>query len=266
VPARLLEAATYGGLNVHPSLLPDLRGPAPIQHALLHRKQHTGVSVQTMHPTTFDAGVVLAQSPLPGVAISESATVDDMIAKLGPLGAEMLVQTVSCGSFISPINAVSTALLPEQELRHAPKLGAKDHQIQWSHWDASEVILRSRVLGRLWDNDILRTLATHKATDSNSNTTKHVRVIFYGPWQQIRPVDVEWERLGAGHGAGRPFLYTCIDGDNSAEVKLGITCAGNEAVSPASATIAGGKTGRGVAVLKRQLKEAGHEVFRCSVS
>ena len=44
VPARVLKAARYGGLNVHPSLLPEFRGPAPIQHTLLQRKRRTGVT------------------------------------------------------------------------------------------------------------------------------------------------------------------------------------------------------------------------------
>ena len=46
VPARILNEAKYGGLNVHPSLLPDLRGPAPIIHTLLKQRSHTGVTLQ----------------------------------------------------------------------------------------------------------------------------------------------------------------------------------------------------------------------------
>ncbi|KAI0473136.1 hypothetical protein GGR56DRAFT_677161 [Xylariaceae sp. FL0804] len=62
VPPRLLSRALYGGLNLHPSLLPDLRGPAPLQHALLRGRALAGVSLQTLHPRSFDRGVVLAQT------------------------------------------------------------------------------------------------------------------------------------------------------------------------------------------------------------
>ncbi|KAF3058154.1 Methionyl-tRNA formyltransferase, mitochondrial [Daldinia childiae] len=63
VPPRLLRAAQYGGLNVHPSLLPDLRGPAPLQHALLAGHTHTGISLQTLDDRAFDHGLILARTP-----------------------------------------------------------------------------------------------------------------------------------------------------------------------------------------------------------
>ena len=49
-------------LNVHPSLLPALRGAAPLQWAIARRITHTGVSVQSIEPHRFDAGRILAQS------------------------------------------------------------------------------------------------------------------------------------------------------------------------------------------------------------
>ncbi|KAF2086043.1 Formyltransferase, partial [Saccharata proteae CBS 121410] len=61
VPSKLISQSTYGGINVHPSLLPDLAGAAPIHHALLERDPYTGVTVQTLHPAEFDAGAILAQ-------------------------------------------------------------------------------------------------------------------------------------------------------------------------------------------------------------
>jgi methionyl-tRNA formyltransferase len=92
VPPRILNLATYGGLNVHPSLLPDLKGPAPIQHALLKRRLYTGVSVQTLHPAQFDGGTVLAQTPSPGIMIPDGANADDLTKRLADEGANMLVE------------------------------------------------------------------------------------------------------------------------------------------------------------------------------
>jgi methionyl-tRNA formyltransferase len=74
VPPRILQKLKYGGLNVHPSLLPDLRGAAPIEHAILSGRNYTGVSVQTLHPLHFDHGVVLAQTPAPGIPIGPDTT------------------------------------------------------------------------------------------------------------------------------------------------------------------------------------------------
>ncbi|RMX79403.1 hypothetical protein D0867_16483, partial [Hortaea werneckii] len=89
VPARLINGAKYGGLNLHPSLLPDLRGPAPIQHTLLRHRASTGITLQTMHPTRFDHGMILDQEEAP---VPPHSTPEDLVDMLGPLGARMLAK------------------------------------------------------------------------------------------------------------------------------------------------------------------------------
>ncbi|KAL2178091.1 uncharacterized protein P884DRAFT_284665 [Thermothelomyces heterothallicus CBS 202.75] len=102
VPSRLINASKYGGLNVHPSLLPDLRGPAPIHHALLAERDYTGITIQTLSPEAFDAGIPLLQTPAPGVPIPEGCTPEQLHEILAPMGAQLLVQALRAGLYVPP--------------------------------------------------------------------------------------------------------------------------------------------------------------------
>lgn len=92
IPGDFLGLLKYGGLNVHPSLLPRYRGAAPLHAALLNRDTYTGVSVQTLHPTKFDQGHVLYQTP--EIPIDASETLSSLTEKLAPLGADGLVSVL----------------------------------------------------------------------------------------------------------------------------------------------------------------------------
>lgn len=60
IPAQLLEIPRFHSLNVHPSLLPEFRGPAPIQTALLQDKKQTGITIMLMNDK-MDEGDILLQ-------------------------------------------------------------------------------------------------------------------------------------------------------------------------------------------------------------
>ncbi|KAM7196544.1 Formyl transferase [Naviculisporaceae sp. PSN 640] len=156
VPPRILRAAEYGGLNVHPSLLPDLRGPAPIHHAILSRDTHTGVSLQTLSDKTFDAGAILAQTPRPGIPINPSWDVSTLNQRLAAIGAKMLIQGLRDGVYIPPYtDVVGHYSAANQQQRHAPKLEKFDYQIQWDSWTASDATVRSiKLQEKLWTTAI----------------------------------------------------------------------------------------------------------------
>ncbi|KZL85218.1 formyl transferase [Colletotrichum incanum] len=152
VPPRLLNLAKYGGLNVHPSLLPDFRGPAPLQHTLLQRRTHTGITLQTLHHKSFDHGTVLSQTPLPGIPVPENCTTQRLHDIVTPLAAEVLVEGLRKGLHVPPLKDVGWQPNEEerQQLNHAPKVTNHDRQINWSKWTADDVVLRQRVLGPVW--------------------------------------------------------------------------------------------------------------------
>lgn len=90
LPKALLEAPTYGCINVHASLLPELRGGAPIHYAILQGKTKTGITIMYM-VEKLDAGDILTQVEVP---IAETDTVGTLHDKLSIAGAKLLSETI----------------------------------------------------------------------------------------------------------------------------------------------------------------------------
>lgn len=171
VPPRILRGAKYGGLNVHPSILPDLRGAAPIQWAIMLGRERFGVTLQTLSETTFDGGKVLAQTPYPGFEPKDTSTYYAIRDKLAGRGAWMLVDGLTRGVHVPPRKDAGWKPDADQEtaLVHAPKIRKKDSQIRWGEWTAKMTSDRTRALGnKLWSHVL----------DPASGTPK--RVIFDG--------------------------------------------------------------------------------------
>ncbi len=90
IPWESIHAARFGGLNVHPSLLPRWRGADPVPWAILSGDRQTGVTVVTLSET-FDEGTVIAQKKIP---ITDTDTSDPLRTKLFTLGAELLIEAL----------------------------------------------------------------------------------------------------------------------------------------------------------------------------
>ncbi|TEA18674.1 Methionyl-tRNA formyltransferase [Colletotrichum sidae] len=201
VPPRLLKLAKYGGLNIHPSLLPDFRGPAPLHHTLLQRRTHTGVTLQTLHPKSFDHGTVLAQTPLPGIPIPENCTTQDLHDIVTPLAAELLVDGLRRGVHVPPHKDVGWQPTDEElrNLSHAPKLTKDDRKLKWGKMSSDDVVLRQRVLGPVW-------CEATRVSDG-----KKLRLILENVQLLDMPVDtlMEVERFIGSNGwfERRPFWY-----------------------------------------------------------
>ncbi|KAI1773516.1 Formyltransferase [Hypoxylon cercidicola] len=147
VPPRLLRRARFGGLNLHPSALPDLRGPAPLQHALLAGRRAAAVCLQTLDHAAFDRGLVLARSaPL---RIPPDATYGRLRDLVAPLAAGLLVRGLRGGVHVSPLEEVEVeGEMEEKELLHAPKITKRDRRVQVDH--LPHLWRRYRALGPLW--------------------------------------------------------------------------------------------------------------------
>ncbi|MBV7503784.1 methionyl-tRNA formyltransferase [Bacillus sp. sid0103] len=90
LPNKLLEAPKYGCINVHASLLPELRGGAPIHYAIIQGKQKTGVTIMYM-VEKLDAGDILTSIEVP---ITEEDNVGTLFGKLSIAGAKLLSETL----------------------------------------------------------------------------------------------------------------------------------------------------------------------------
>ena len=90
LPNELLEAPQYGCINVHASLLPELRGGAPIHYSILQGKEKTGITIMYM-VEKLDAGDIISQVE---VAIEERDHVGTLHDKLSVAGAKLLIDTI----------------------------------------------------------------------------------------------------------------------------------------------------------------------------
>src|SRR3954463_7708921 len=90
LPNEILDAPSHGCINVHASLLPELRGGAPIHYALIQGKKKTGVTIMYM-VEKLDAGDILTQVE---VEITEEDNVGTLHSKLSDAGATLLSETL----------------------------------------------------------------------------------------------------------------------------------------------------------------------------
>ena len=86
LPQRVLDIATCGNVNIHASLLPQYRGSAPYQWAVLDGLTETGVTAQHM-AMKMDAGDIIDVAKTP---IGENETAGELLDKLAVLGADLL--------------------------------------------------------------------------------------------------------------------------------------------------------------------------------
>ena len=88
---EILEIPKYGCVNVHASLLPKYRGPAPIQQAVINGDKISGVTIMQMDKGV-DTGDILLQRK---IALSEDETGESLFEKLSKLGGQALCEALS---------------------------------------------------------------------------------------------------------------------------------------------------------------------------
>jgi len=121
---RVLEIPRYGSINVHASLLPRYRGPAPIQWAILNGDNETGITTMQME-AGLDTGDILLTAK---ESISQDDTAATLIDRLAQLGAELLIKTLEA------MRADRLNPVPQDDslATYAPMLKKSDGQIPWS--------------------------------------------------------------------------------------------------------------------------------------
>ena len=90
LPSSLLDYPKYGCINVHGSLLPRLRGGAPIHHAIINGDKETGITIMYMDKK-MDAGDIISQRSL---EIKNTDNLDSIYSNLSVLGSELLIETL----------------------------------------------------------------------------------------------------------------------------------------------------------------------------
>ena len=124
LPKQLLDYPKFGAINVHASLLPELRGGAPIHYAILQGKKETGITIMYM-VEKLDAGDMIAQQAIPIEHTDHVGTLHDKLAKLG---AELLLETLP--SIFEKTN--KRIKQDESRATFAPNITREMEKIDWS--------------------------------------------------------------------------------------------------------------------------------------
>ncbi|MBI3989408.1 MAG: methionyl-tRNA formyltransferase, partial [candidate division NC10 bacterium] len=116
--------------NVHPSLLPKFRGPAPINWALIAGEEETGVTIIRMDEG-MDTGPILLQKVTPTLPEDTAGSLE---GRLASLGAEALAEALWL------VEKHEARLVPQEDrfATYAPKLKEEDGRLQWS-WEAKRL-------------------------------------------------------------------------------------------------------------------------------
>lgn len=138
LPATLIDAPTYGAVNVHGSLLPRWRGASPVARAILAGDAETGVSIMRMD-SGLDTGPVYATAR---VAIDETSTTPALTTVLADLGAAALVDVLTR----LERGDIDAQPQPEDGVTLAPRLGRDDGRVDWVSCSAVEVDRMVRAL------------------------------------------------------------------------------------------------------------------------
>ena len=121
---EILTLPKYGCINVHPSLLPKLRGAAPLNWAIINGEYKTGVTTMQMD-TGLDTGDMLLKAE---VEIDEEMNVGDLHDILMHKGADLLIETL--------VKLEKNEIVPQKQddslSTYAPMLDNENRKINWS--------------------------------------------------------------------------------------------------------------------------------------
>lgn len=126
LPKSVIDLPRRGTVNIHASLLPALRGAAPIQAAIRGGLDETGVTIMRMVPP-LDAGPVILQARTP---VLEDETYGELSLRLSELGALTLIEALSL------IELGDAAERPQDE-RFATYASKIDRASTWIDWNSS---------------------------------------------------------------------------------------------------------------------------------
>ena len=131
----VLELPRFGCINVHASLLPRWRGAAPINAAILHGDEETGVTIMQMD-VGLDTGPMLSQR---SIRLTRDDTAGSVFEKLSTLGADLLNETLP--DHLS--GKLKPTPQPEEGVTYAPMLKKEEGQLDFTQ-DVNELERRVR--------------------------------------------------------------------------------------------------------------------------
>lgn len=167
LPTRILEIPRHGCIGVHASLLPRLRGAAPIAAAILQGDSETGITLM-LTDAGMDTGPLIAQRRLP---VAPDDTTETLSEKLSCLGAELLIETLP--DWLA--ERIEPRAQDEAQATYAPLIVKGAAAIDWQQ-TAVEIDRQVRAFtpwpsaSCSWDGQSLKVLRAHPLSEWRGET------------------------------------------------------------------------------------------------
>lgn len=146
------------------------------------------MSLQTLHPTSFDEGIILDQTPWPGIDIPEGCDYSGLLKTVQPLGADMLLKAINNHLYLPPYNDAGwakDAAGGKRVHKHAPKIETAHKLLSFETMDSSRITRMSRAFGSTW---------TFAAVPTRTLELKRSRIIFPKPFKILLPSSISTDR------------------------------------------------------------------------
>lgn len=203
LPEVVWSMPPLGTINVHGSLLPQYRGAAPINHAIINGEQKTGVTTFLLQHE-IDTGHILFKGEVP---IEEYDTAGIIHDKLMHKGAEVLLKTVDAirTGNIQPIP--QDTIVEAAELKHAPKIFKEDCDINWdapvaqifnlirglSPYPAAYTYLEGKVL-KIYETDKEVTTPTISVGQVDTDGKTYLKFAAQDGYIQVKTLQIEGKK------------------------------------------------------------------------
>jgi methionyl-tRNA formyltransferase len=132
---KFLALFPLGGINIHPSLLPKYRGPAPLQSAIINRDSETGISIQKL-AREMDSGDILAAEYLQLTGAETTESLSEVVSRKAALMLPSVLEKITKGE--------QGMAQDHSKASYCSMISRDDGLIDWEKQGAAEIEARIR--------------------------------------------------------------------------------------------------------------------------
>jgi methionyl-tRNA formyltransferase len=190
LPKKIIDLPRHGTLNIHASLLPLLRGAAPIQAAIRQGFTQTGVTIMRMVPA-LDVGPIILTASVP---IHDDETYGELQNRLSELGALTLIEALA----MIDVGAVDETPQDDSLATYAGKVTRDDARVDWTQSV----------------DEVCRTIRAYDPKPGAFTKLHGTEIKLFGP-RRVRPeklADLRMDTPGEVISVQEGIIVTCSDG------------------------------------------------------
>lgn len=195
LPEIVWNMPKFGTLNLHASILPQYRGAAPINWAIINGDKETGVSTFLLQHE-IDTGNILFQEK---IAIGDNDNVEVIHDKLMEVGSELVVKTVNAIEAGNYPQIPQDSFGSEVELKSAPKIFKDDCKIDWTK-DVTTI------------HNHIRGLSPYPAAWTELLPFEEGKTLGLKVFATEKEISTHSDPIGSLHTDGKTFLKVAVNG------------------------------------------------------